>query len=182
MQSRVASWRSMQNNAQGHFCEGYIKGPCARYREQGLAVVEQIPEPFRTMKTNRDGTFTGRFLSAAQPDFMGTLRGGRTICFEAKYTRTDRILQSVLTQEQWDSLEAHWTMGAVAGVCVGIGNTFAMVPWSVWRDMKQLYGRKYMNKQDLEPFRVKFNGFVMFLNYLQPENEHYLYSQINPAE
>lgn len=125
------SWQAMQNNAQGHFLEGYIKGACDLYKARGVAVVEQIPEPFRTTKTGRDGTFTGRFLSAAQPDFMGTLRGGRSICFEAKYTRTDRILQSVLTEEQRDSLERHWAMGAVAGVCVGIGDVFGLVPWSV---------------------------------------------------
>lgn len=139
------------------------------YKEKGLAVIDQIPEPFRTTKTNRDGTFTGRFLSPAQPDFMGTLRGGRTICFEAKYTSTDRILQSVLTQKQQESLEEHWAAGAEAGVCVGIGDVFGLVPWSVWRAMKAIYGRKYMNKEDLERFRVRFNGLVLFLDYLHPE-------------
>lgn len=168
------SWQAMQNNAQGHFLEGYIKGACDLYKARGVAVVEQIPEPFRTTKTGRDGTFTGRFLSAAQPDFMGTLRGGRSICFEAKYTRTDRILQSVLTEEQRDSLERHWAMGAVAGVCVGIGDVFGLVPWSVWRAMKQLYGRKYMTAEDMEAFRVKFNGLVLFLDYLHPEEQKYL--------
>lgn len=170
----ASSWKAMQNNAQGHFLEGYIKGACDLYKARGVAVVEQIPEPFRTTKTGRDGTFTGRFLSAAQPDFMGTLRGGRSICFEAKYTRTDRILQSVLTEEQRDSLERHWTMGAIAGVCVGIGDVFGLVPWSVWRAMKQLYGRKYMTAEDLEPYRVKFNGLVLFLDYLHPEGQGHL--------
>lgn len=70
------SWSSMRGNAQGHFLEGYIKGACAFYKDQGRAYVEQIPEPFRVMETYRDGRFTGRFIANAQPDFMGVLPGG----------------------------------------------------------------------------------------------------------
>lgn len=94
------SWQAMKNNAQGHFFEGYISGACGYYKDTGRAIVEKIPEPFRTTGTGRDGTFTGRFTANAQPDFMGTLRGGQAICFEAKYTSTDRILQSVITKTQ----------------------------------------------------------------------------------
>lgn len=49
------SWSSMRGNAQGHFLEGYIKGACAFYKDQGRACVEQIPEPFRVTETHRDG-------------------------------------------------------------------------------------------------------------------------------
>lgn len=31
------SWSSMRGNAQGHFLEGYIKGACAFYKDQGRA-------------------------------------------------------------------------------------------------------------------------------------------------
>lgn len=160
------SWQAMKNNAQGHFFEGYIKGACKYYEDKGLAVIRQIPEPFRVTSTGRDGTFTGRFLSSAEPDFQGTLKGGQAICFEAKYTSTDRILQSVLTQEQADSLEAHWAAGAKVGVCVGIGDVYGFIPWGTWRHMKQIYGHKYMTAADLEQYRVKFNGLCLFLDYL----------------
>lgn len=159
------SWQAMKNNAQGHFFEGYISGACGYYKDTGRAIVEKIPEPFRTTGTGRDGTFTGRFIANAQPDFMGTLRGGQAICFEAKYTSTDRILQSVITKTQWDSLERHWAAGAMAGVCVGIGDVFGFVPWGTWRKMKEIYGHKYMTAADLEAFRVKFNGHCLFLDY-----------------
>lgn len=159
------SWQAMKNNAQGHFFEGYISGACGYYKDTGRAIVEKIPEPFRTTGTGRDGTFTGRFTANAQPDFMGTLRGGQAICFEAKYTSTNRILQSVITKTQWDSLERHWAAGAMAGVCVGIGDVFGFVPWGTWRKMKEIYGHKYMTAADLEAFRVKFNGHCLFLDY-----------------
>ena len=54
----------MKNNAQGHFFEGYISGACGYYKDTGRAIVEKIPEPFRTTGTGRDGTFTGRKCTA----------------------------------------------------------------------------------------------------------------------
>ena len=165
------SWQAMKNNAQGGFFEGYIKAACEFYKSRGMAVVEKMPEPFKVTSTSRDGTFTGRFIANAQPDFMGTLRGGRAICFEAKYTSTDQIKQSVITQTQWDSLEAHWAAGAKAGVCVGVGDVFGFVPWGVWRNLKGVFGHKHMTAADLERFRVKFNGRCLFLDYIHPQQD-----------
>ena len=163
------SWKGKRNNAQGHFFEGFIKTACAVYKQKGIACVEKMPEPFMVLEKREKGIFKGRFIAHAQPDFMGTLSGGRSICFEAKYTSTDKLGQNVLTGEQWDSLEQHWKAGAKAGVCAGIGNVYAFIPWPVWRSMQDIYGRKYMTAEDLEPYRVRFNGACMFLDPLHPD-------------
>lgn len=162
------SWRGKKNNSQGHFFEGFIKTACAVYKQKGIAYVEKMPEPFMVLEKKDRGIFKGRFIAHAQPDFMGTLSGGRSICFEAKYTSTDKLAQTVLTAEQWDSLEQHWKAGAKAGVCAGIGNVYAFIPWPVWRSMQEIYGHKYMTAEDLEPYRVKFNGACMFLDPVSP--------------
>ena len=65
------SFSSMRNNEASKRLEGRIQAACGYYRDQGRAYVEKIPEPFRTMHTYRDGTFSGRFIANAQPDFMG---------------------------------------------------------------------------------------------------------------
>ena len=163
------SWKGKRNNAQGHFFEGFIKTACAVYKQKGIACVEKMPEPFMVLEKRDKGIFKGRFIAHAQPDFMGTLSGGRSICFEAKYTSTDKLGQNILTGEQWDSLEQHWKAGAKAGVCAGIGNVYAFIPWPVWRSMQDIYGRKYMTAEDLEPYRVRFNGACMFLDPLHPD-------------
>ena len=163
------SWKGKKNNAQGHFFEGFIKTACAVYKQKGIAYVEKMPEPFMVLEKKDRGIFKGRFIAHAQPDFMGTLSGGRSICFEAKYTSTDKLAQTVLTGEQWDSLEQHWKAGAKAGVCVGIKQVYAFVPWVVWRAMPEVYGRKYMTAEDLEPYRVRFNGACMFLDPIDAE-------------
>ena len=162
-------WKGKKNNAQGHFFESFIKTACAVYKQKGIAYVEKMPEPFMVLEKKERGIFKGRFIAHAQPDFMGTLSGGRSICFEAKYTSTDKLAQTVLTAEQWDSLEQHWKAGAKAGVCAGIGDVYAFIPWPVWRSMQEIYGHKYMTAEDLEPYRVKFNGACMFLDPLHPD-------------
>lgn len=158
-------WQNAVNNAQGHFFEGAIKAACALYSDRERADVDKTPEPFRVMEKSRDGIFKGRFTARAAPDFQGTLDGGRSIVFEAKYTTTDRLKRDVLTSEQQAALERHARRGAVAAVCAGIGNDFFFVPWDVWRDMKEHFGRKYVTAADLERWRVRFNGAVLFLDY-----------------
>ena len=158
-------YQNAVNNAQGHFFEDAIKAGCAVYAARGRAEVEKTPEPFRVIsKSEKGGIFKGRFTAHAQPDFQGTLAGGRSIVFEAKHTTTDRLKRDVLTDEQQAALERHARMGALAAVCAGIGNDFFFVPWEVWRDMKERFGRKYVTAADLKPFRVRFNGAVLFLD------------------
>lgn len=159
-------WQNSVNNAQGHFFEGYIKAACGFYHDHERAEVEKIPEPFRVTQKHPDGTFTGRFTAHAQPDFQGTLNGGRAICFEAKYTTTNRMKQNVLTDTQIKALGYHASRGAVAGVCIGIQDSFFFIPWDVWRDMPEIYGHKYITAAEVEEYRVRFNGAVLFLDYV----------------
>ncbi len=162
-------WQNTVNNARGHVFEEEIKKACRHYKAQRRAKIDKIPEPFRVVQKHGKGMFTGRFTAAAEPDYQGTLAGGRSIVFEAKYTATDRMSQNVLTQEQMATLEDHAGLGAVTAVCVGIKEHFFFVPWDVWRDMKAIYGRKYVTWEDLHPYRVKFNGTVLFLDYMRED-------------
>lgn len=159
-------YQNAVNNAQGHFFEGYIKAACSIYSDRDRAEVDKTPEPFRVLEKSRDGVFKGRFTAHAQPDFQGTIAGGQSIVFEAKYTTTDRMKQNVLTQEQQNALERHANRGAITAVCAGINDKFFFVPWEIWRDMKQHFGRKYVTAADIEPYRVRFTGAVMFLDYV----------------
>lgn len=159
-------WQNTVNNAQGHFFEDCIKAACLTYRDRNRAEIDKTPEAFRVKKKHPDGTFTGWFTSPAQPDYQGTLNGGRSIVFEAKYTTTDRMKRSVLTGKQMDVLEHHSKRGAVSAVCIGIQDKSFFIPWNVWRDMKQHFGRQYVTAADVEVYRVRFNGAVKFLDYV----------------
>lgn len=158
--------RGMRNNAQGRIFEDNIMKACRLYAMQGRAKVDKTPEPFRVIHKKPDGVFTGRFTALAQPDFQGTLQTGKSIVFEAKYTTAARIQRNVLTQEQKETLEAHHVLGADAFVVCGIQSNFFSVPWIVWRDMKEIFGRQYLQPEDIEQYRVKFDGAVHFLDYI----------------
>lgn len=164
---------SMSNN-RGHDFEDAIKQACVLYAQQGRAKVEKTPEPFRVLEKRENGIFVGRFVAHAQPDFQGTLDGGRSIIFEAKYTTTDSMKRDVLTPTQMETLDEHAKKGALAAVCVGIQDRFFFVPWEVWRDMKQYMGRLYVTAEDLEGLRVRFTGAVLFLDYVHKVDGRWL--------
>lgn len=159
-------WQNRVNNAQGHIFEDGIKAACQVYHSSRRAEIDKTPEPFRVTEKRRDGTFTGRFTALAAPDFQGTLQGGRSIVFEAKYTTTDRLKRAVVTDAQMSTLENHLQSGAAVGVCAGIQDKFFFVSWQVWRDMKERFGHVSVSAADLEPFRVRFTGAVLFLDYV----------------
>ena len=162
--------RNRRNNAKGHSFEDKILAGCALYSEHGTAWINKTPEPFRVMKKSKDGMFTGRFTAKAQPDFQGTLYGGRSIVFEAKSTDNDRITQNVLTETQMEILEKHNRIGALCGVCICIQDKYYFVPWKLWRDMKELYGRKYLKAEDIEEYKVIYDGAVHFLQHMTYDN------------
>ena len=161
-----ARYRAGVSNNRGHDFEDAIKQACAVYALQGRAKVEKTPEPFRVLEKREGGLFMGRFTAHAQPDFQGTLAGGRSVIFEAKYTSTEAMKRDVLTETQMRTLEEHHRLGALAGVCVGIRDRFFFVPWPVWDGMKRYFGRQTVTEEDLEPFRVRFNRAVLFLDYV----------------
>ena len=114
--------------------------------------------------------FTGRFTALAQPDFKGTYKGGRSVVFEAKYTKTDKISKTVVHGKQLECLERHYALNAIVGVCIGIKDKFYMIPWKVWRDMKQIFGHQYLTQEDAEPYRVKLgNKTVLFFDYIHKQ-------------
>ena len=90
---------------------------CDHYKKKGLAIVEKTPEPFSVKKKMTNGAFIGQFHKSkkAQPDFQGTLAGGRSIIFEAKTTQEDRIKQSVVSTAQSDYLRMHTELELVQG-------------------------------------------------------------------
>ena len=162
------SFKSKMNNDQGQLFEKMILLGCDHYKKKGLAVVEKTPEPFSVKKKMANGAFIGQFQKSkkAQPDFQGTLAGGRSIIFEAKTTQEDRIKQSVVSTAQSDYLRMHTELGACTGVCVQVRKTYAFVPFSIWDDMKILYGRKYMTEEELKEYEITTFGFIGFLDYV----------------
>lgn len=115
-------------------------------------------KPIRPLKAGR---FVACYTKAAQPDFKGTLKGGRSVVFEAKHTSADRIEQKRVTAEQTEALNRHHALGAACFVLVSFRLThFYRVPWAVWRSMPEHFGKKSATPVDLAPYRVEILRFL----------------------
>ena len=166
IRNTMRSQRGKQSRREGEYFENLISSSLAWYKNKGIAFVEKTPEPMRPLRApNRQGQFLACYTKAGQPDFKGTLVGGRAIVFEAKHTNKKQIDFERLTREQQSSLEEHDRLGAAAFVMVNIGlDNFFRVPWKVWKNMKQLYGHKHMKLCELEPYRIQYqNGILKLL-------------------
>ena len=149
------SYQGMRNRAQGKLFEQRIDAALVHYDYLGLASVEKTPEPMRPIKRLTEGRFVAVFEKPAQPDYKGTLKGGRAVVFEAKHTSTGQMEQSRVTADQAKRLDRHQALGALCFVVAGFGQEDVFrVPWEVWRDMKAAFGRKYVTPKDLEEYRV----------------------------
>lgn len=159
------SQRGLQSKRAGEHFESLISASLNWYKDKGVAFIEKTPESMRPLRPpNRMGQFLACYTKAGQPDFKGTLTGGRAVVFEAKHTDSDRIEYGRLTQEQIDSLTEHHRLGAAAFIMVSFElQDFYRVPWETWRDMKSIYGHKHMTRTELEPFRVQYIAGVLKL-------------------
>ena len=89
--------------------------------------------------------------------------------FEAKFTRTDRIEQSRVSPGQADYLDLHQALGARCYVLAGFSSgAVYRLPWNVWRNMKKVFGRKYITEDDIEivPYQVQtaLDGTLLLLD------------------
>jgi len=148
LQGRIAKFN-------GQRFESRIEASLEWYRAKGLAIIEKTPEPMRPVRSLGEGRFIAIFEKKAQPDYKGTLAGGRSIVLEAKYTASGKLEQSRVKAHQEVYLDKHEKLGAKCFVIGGYetGNVY-MIPWSVWRQMKDLYGRKHITEDDVKQFRV----------------------------
>ena len=101
-----------RNRVAGEHWEAMIEATCRHYRLKGVAEITKTPEPMKPLgRPNSKGQFLACYTKSAQPDYKGTLAGGRAIVFEAKHTDTDRMSRSVISEEQEKQLDRHMALG-----------------------------------------------------------------------
>lgn len=165
-----------RSRASGEIFEKWISAACEFYQREGYAVIEKTPEPMKPLgKADKSGRFLACFTKQAQPDFKGALCDGSCIIFDAKHTEKDRIQQNVITDTQWKTFDRYEAMGAKCYVVVSIGmKDFYRVPWDVWKQMKELFGHKYMAVgMELEQYKVPDrNCTILFLEGVKLRDEN----------
>lgn len=120
------------------------------------------PTPISTIETFLD-VFP---LRGGSRCWKGILNGGRCIAFEAKHTDADKIEASAVSDRQAELLENYEKMGASCFVLVSFKfEQFYRIPWSVWRDMKDIYGHKHLKRSEIQDYEIGLNhlGTLEFL-------------------
>jgi recombination protein U len=163
-------WQGRRSRELGLAFEERLKIACEAYKNQGVAHIEKTPEPFAITDKQYDKKgkflgFLGHFEKKAQPDFKGTLQGGKSIVFDAKATEKDRIDKAAVTDEQRKDLNYHFALGAECYIVVSIGlRTYFRVPWYTWEHMREVYGRNYITVEELTAMQLpEKNGIIYFL-------------------
>lgn len=152
------------NRESGKNFEEYIELSLLWYEKNGLAVIEKTPEPMRPLSRLENGRFVACYEQKAQPDYKGTLKSGRSVVFEAKYTSDIRIGQHCVTDKQAERLEQHERMGAICFILVGFSDrSVYRVPWNEWKRMKEIYGKKSLRPIDIKEFQVPSEGVLKLL-------------------
>ena len=168
MDTYSRSVRGLQSRANGEYFERMVIAASKYYEDRKIAAVDKTPEAFKVLNAlNRGkGHFVCCFTKQAQPDFKGILTDSTMILFDAKHTDKGQISRDVVTEEQEKCFERYMKMGAMCFLVVSIRfETYYRVPWVVFRDMKKLYGHKYMNKAELAPYEVKYSkGIIRYLD------------------
>jgi len=156
-----------KNRAEGQLFEAVLDRTFAYYSEKGYAQIDKTPEPFKIIKRLENTRFIGCFTKRAQPDYKGTIKGGRTVIFEAKYTGTDRLTQDRVSDDQAYYMDRASALGARCYVLAGFKNGGVYrIPWSDWTNMKEKFGHKYVTEKDLQPYRISksWNDMLLILD------------------
>lgn len=152
-----------RSRAQGGQLEERIEASCTRLAEAGRADISKTPEPMRPVsQPNKTGQFRAVYTKKAEPDFKGVMLGGRAVMFEAKSTGTGRLNKDRVLPEQAKKLDSYEALGAHCFIVATFdGLRMYRIPWTVWRSMKQRYGRSYVTEPDLKEYAVRFGpGFT----------------------
>ena len=148
-----------RSRAAGAAFEKLIEVSCEVYKNRKLAYIEKTPEPMRPVsKPDKEGKFKAIYTAAAQPDYKGTLSGGRAVIFEAKHTDSDTMKQERVTPAQAKALSMHYALGALCFVLINIKDRYFAIPWHEWEYMKQIYGRKYITASDVKGYEAKMKA------------------------
>lgn len=157
----TGDWKGALARDLGGGFEDRLNQAFAWYGAQGLAHVEKTPEPMKIAKSLGSGRFVAYFEKKAQADYSGVLKGGRAVALEAKFTTGPKLEQCRVTPRQAAFLDQRQALGAWCYVLAGFGTgNVYRVPWVAWRDMKAVFGRKYVAEGDLEAFRVPARGLT----------------------
>lgn len=154
----MADINQQKRSKSGSRFEALIEKACERYRKDGMAIIYKNSEPLRPSgKFGKGGAISAYYQKKSVPDFTGVLKGGQAIMFEAKHVSGKPSMPfSRLQEHQERYLIDFEAMGAQSYVLIGFDMTdFYMIPIDDYLNFKANNGKKSLNKNEIEDYRVE---------------------------
>lgn len=149
---RRSQKRSQKNGA---LFENLIERTCTHYRGKGIADIKKTPEPMKPISPLGRGQFRAVYTKKGQPDFMGTLKGGRSVQVEAKHTQAKLIQFDTVQDHQGLQLQNTERLGGLALIVISFRfENFYALTWTEWQQVKKDTGKKSCNEKDLAEYKV----------------------------
>lgn len=168
------------SHKQGERFEQRIKNACKIYQINEIAEINKANEPMKPIsKQQRGGWFKAVFTEKSGADFSGVVKGGRAVFFEAKYTDSEKMLKSRVTELQIKQLQNVNNLGGIAFVLISFSSgRVYRIPIDKWVNMKSVFGRLFLRESDCEQFliseeyeRIDFLKGVVFDGITKTETE-----------
>lgn len=101
----------------GMITEEIVEISCNQYQDRNLAVIRKVPTPVKVL-SNKGGRVTGFYEKKSTVDFEGTLKGGRSVAFEAKQTKGISLSLNNISKHQIDYMKDVVKMDGIAFVLI----------------------------------------------------------------
>lgn len=162
--------QGVMSRLQGNQFEQQILNACDALAQRGEAAIDKTPEPMKPLAPPNDyGQFKACYTKKAEPDFHGTIAGGRAILFEAKSTATGKMEQSRVLKEQGETMDKYTALGAHCFVLATFDGVRAYrVPWEHWKTMRERWGAEIRHRG--EPRAVPRT--IRRRIYIRPHQRH----------
>lgn len=142
-----------------------------KLNKSGHAYIQKTPMPFHIIRKQlgNSNVYEGYTEKRMQPSYVGAMKSGRAIAFEAVCAGGKAVWHNCLTKGQMDSLASYKRLGAQVCIFVSLGGgrKFYRIPVDMWVNMENYFDRNFILHKDIAEFELKFrNGTYNFFEGL----------------
>lgn len=124
-----------------------IEKACNYYMEKKIAFIENVSGSFQP---------TGGSKKTSWSYYYGVLKDGSEIAFLTKHTEDKKIDPCIVTKMQRFIMDRLERYGVQCFVILSLSmKKFYRVPWTVFKNMQELFCHNFMDEHDLEAYRLK---------------------------
>ena len=152
----------------GLYLERIVDVSIEFYKEQGICLIDKIPTPIKVHRHLRGSLYEAFFQKKSTVDYVGILKGGIPIAFDAKST-TDNVFRwkRAVKEHQREYLRRFHQLGGLSYILlhfdwVGRWENFFFVPFEFLENSKSS-----LAPEDLSEFKVNYDfkkGVLLFLD------------------